>query len=155
MSMHQASKPRRANQSIIDASGLPGIWKSNPGVDAIDEPCTNTSVPSLAASGVCFSHRKSFTSPLCVQCSWPAMAAFVWSMVLNRRRCGERLAAAVARTRRQFAAAHELDCAVLELGNFAERVERRVGQEAGRRLVIAERDGHRAARRAVVGARVQ
>ena len=41
----------------------------------------------------------------------------------------------------------------LNSGILRERVERRVGQPVDRRLVVAERDEHRAARRAVVGAR--
>ena len=43
----------------------------------------------------------------------------------------------------------------LNSGILRERVERGVGQPVDRRLVVAERHEHRAARRAVVGARVQ
>ena len=45
--------------------------------------------------------------------------------------------------------------AVLELRDLAERIEHRIRQQVRRRLVVAERNEHRAARRAVVGARVQ
>src|SRR5512135_2416325 len=67
----------------------------------------------------------------------------------------ERLALAVARVARPFAALGHLDGAVLELGDLAERVERRVGEQVRRRLVERERDEHGAARRAFVGARVE
>src|SRR6266404_4195048 len=38
----------------------------------------------------------------------------------------------------------DLGGAELELGDLAERIERRIGQEVGRRLGIAERDEHHA-----------
>ena len=53
------------------------------------------------------------------------------------------------------AARHHADGAVLELGDLAERIERGVGQLVDRRLVVAERHEHRAARRTVVGAGIQ
>ena len=47
------------------------------------------------------------------------------------------------------------DRAVLEFGDFADRIERRIGQQIRRRLVETEGYKYRAARRAVIGARVK
>src|SRR5438105_12370395 len=66
-----------------------------------------------------------------------------------------RLSTAEARTLRKRAANGHTNGAILELGNLAERIERRIGQQIRRRLVVAERDEHRTARHAVVGARIQ
>src|SRR5512145_2121645 len=62
---------------------------------------------------------------------------------------------AVAGVARASSALHHLHCAVLELRDLAVRVEYRVREEVRRRLVVAERDEDRAARRARVGARVE
>src|SRR5436190_4672334 len=72
MSTVQQAKPRFANQSITDESGRPGTVRSNVGVDAIDEPCTNRTQGLPSGLPTYFSHRKSLTSPLWVQCSTPA-----------------------------------------------------------------------------------
>src|SRR3954463_3018176 len=76
--MHQVSKPRAANQPMTEESGRPGTSRSKVGCDAIDEPCTNSTVPffapappapAVATGGFC--HKNSFTPPLLVQCSLP------------------------------------------------------------------------------------
>src|SRR6267142_5985712 len=46
MSTHQVSYPSRAKQSMADESERPGTWRSNVGCEAMDEPCTNSTVPS-------------------------------------------------------------------------------------------------------------
>ena len=74
------------------------------------------------------------------------------AIAASARAPGRRRSSSAASARRPCVTAHR---AVLELGDLAERVERRVGQQVGRRLVVAERDEDRAARRALVGARVQ
>src|ERR1700681_1592368 len=71
MSTLQHTKPRRANQSMTEESGLPGTLRSNVGCDAIEEPCTNKIAGLLSAEPTNFSHRKRRTSPLRVQCSTP------------------------------------------------------------------------------------
>src|SRR2546422_7307690 len=77
--MHQVSKPRAANQSIAEESGRPGTCRSKVGCEAIEEPCTKSTVPRFrvpAAGGFC--QRKSFTPrapPLWVQCSFPETGA--------------------------------------------------------------------------------
>src|SRR6266581_2222643 len=68
---------------MVDASGLPGMRRSNTGVAETDDPCTNRIVPrrTLAAdedlSRLC--HRKSLTlsapARLTVQCSVPVTSA--------------------------------------------------------------------------------
>src|SRR5262245_32461231 len=74
MSTHHVSYPRRAKWSMAEASGWPGTKRSNVGVDAIDEPCTNRMVPSgPGAVPAAFSHRNRRVDPLCVQCSRPTM----------------------------------------------------------------------------------
>src|ERR1043166_3120790 len=77
MSTHQQSKPRAANQSMAEESGRTGTCKSNVGVEAMDEPCTNRIVPAGPdGSPAYFSHRNSRTSlPLLVQCSSPRITA--------------------------------------------------------------------------------
>src|SRR5512139_61514 len=78
--MHQVSNPRAANQSMTEESGRPGTWRSKVGCEAIDDPCTKSTVPRFrvpAAAGFC--HRKSligspFFPPLLVQCSFPETA---------------------------------------------------------------------------------
>src|SRR5919108_5292735 len=87
--MHQVSKPRAANQSITEESGRPGTRRSNVGCDAIDEPCTNSTVPA-GRPAARFSQRKRRTSPLSVQCSWPrtlgaAACSFMGNSNLLRR----------------------------------------------------------------------
>src|SRR3974377_2341102 len=79
MSRHQQSKPSLAKWSIAEESGRPGTCRSNVGCDAIDEPCTNKTVPLLAAgSPANFSNRNSCASPaLLVQCSSALMADIV------------------------------------------------------------------------------
>ena len=58
--------------------------------------------------------------------------------------------------RRAFGAAgRHAHRAILELRNLAERIEHRIREQIRRRLVVAERNEHRAARRAVVGARAK
>src|SRR5215211_3510653 len=76
MSTHQHTKPRRANQSMTEESGLPGTVRSNVGCDAIDEPCTNSTAGLPSGASTNFSHRKRRTSPLCAQCSTPVTCAF-------------------------------------------------------------------------------
>src|SRR3984893_16301784 len=71
MSTLQHTKPRRANQSMTEESGLPGTVRSNVGCDAIDEPCTKRIVGLPSGAPANFSQRKRRTSPLCVQCSTP------------------------------------------------------------------------------------
>src|ERR1700681_1707541 len=71
MSTLQHTKPRRANQSMTEESGLPGTVRSNVGCDAIEEPCTNKIAGLLSGAPTNFSHRKRRTSPLRVQCSTP------------------------------------------------------------------------------------
>src|SRR5450759_5809568 len=77
MSKHQVSKPRPAKKSIADEYGRPDTCRSKVGCDAIDEPCTNNTVPSLLRATARFSHRKRLTPPFLVQCSWPDMTACV------------------------------------------------------------------------------
>src|SRR4030088_2289983 len=71
MSTLQHTKPRRANQSMTEESGLSGTVRSNVGCDAIDEPCTKriAGLPSGAPAN--FSQSKRRTSPLCVYCPTP------------------------------------------------------------------------------------
>src|SRR5689334_17417992 len=64
-------------------------------------------------------------------------------------------ALAVARVGRVSAALADLHRAILELGDLAERVELRVGQDVGRSLVVRERDENAATRRAGIFPRVQ
>src|SRR5438477_9558238 len=64
-----------------------------------------------------------------------------------------RLAAAVARERDELAALAHLYRAVLELGDLAERIERRIREQVRRRLVEGEGNEHGPTRRAFVGAR--
>src|SRR5262252_3194029 len=75
MSTHQQSKPRCANQSITEESGRPGTLKSKVGCEAIDEPCTKSTIGLPSGEPAYFSHRKSRTSPsdvcLRVHCSTP------------------------------------------------------------------------------------
>src|SRR6185503_9339348 len=53
------------------------------GCPAIEEPCTNRTVPFVAwPEGGAFCHRKSLTSPFFVQCSTPLMRVLV-SMALR------------------------------------------------------------------------
>src|SRR5260370_40682817 len=76
MPTHQQSKPRAANQSIAEESERPGTCRSKVGCEAIDEPCTNRIRPAvLAGSAAHLLKRKSFTSPLRVQCSVPVRRA--------------------------------------------------------------------------------
>src|ERR1700746_111653 len=64
---------------MTEESGRPGTSRSKVGWLAIDEPCTNRTMPLVwAGSPSHLFHRKSFTLPsFVVQCSAPA------------RRCGE------------------------------------------------------------------
>src|ERR1700681_3462489 len=71
MSTLQHTKPRRANQSMTDESGLPGTVRSNVGCDAIDDPCTNKIAGLPSGEPTNFSQRKRRTLPLRVQCSTP------------------------------------------------------------------------------------
>src|SRR3990172_4188612 len=74
--MHQASKPRAANQSMTEESGRPGTVRSKVGWEAIDEPCTKSTVPlGVVPAGGGFCHRNSLTSPLRIQCSSPTILA--------------------------------------------------------------------------------
>src|SRR6266849_7972218 len=76
--MHHESKPRAPNQSITEESGRPGTCRSKVGCEAIEEPCTKSTVPCFrapAAGGFC--QRNSRTPrapPLRVQCSFPKSA---------------------------------------------------------------------------------
>src|SRR5690242_13087113 len=64
---------------MVDASGLPGICRSNTGVAETDEPCTKSTLPRRVApsggSRSCLRHRNSLTlsapTRLVVQCSVP------------------------------------------------------------------------------------
>src|SRR6188508_3046231 len=58
---------------MAEEFGRPGTCRSKVGCEAIDEPCTNRTVPFLAPPGARFSHRNSLAGPLVVQCSWPLM----------------------------------------------------------------------------------
>src|SRR5512145_116282 len=75
MSTHQQTKPRSANQSITLECGRPGTLRSKVGVEAIDEPCTNSTAGLPCGEPMYFSHRKRRMSPsavfLFVQCSTP------------------------------------------------------------------------------------
>ena len=71
------SKPRSAKYSIADEFAGPGTCRSNTGCEAIDEPCTNSTVPFFGPPGARFSHRNSLASPLLVQCSWPEIRPLV------------------------------------------------------------------------------
>src|SRR4051812_46232021 len=71
MSTDQVSNPWAANQSMTDEPGRPGTCRSKVGCDAMEEPCTNRIVPRFSAPTERFSHMKSLTSPLLVQCSSP------------------------------------------------------------------------------------
>src|SRR4029079_16915743 len=71
MSMDQVSKPRSAKYSMAEECGRPSTCRSKVGCDAIDEPCTNRTVPFLAPPGARFSQRNRLASPFLVQCSWP------------------------------------------------------------------------------------
>lgn len=79
MSTHQQTNPRFANQSMTDESGRPGTVRSNVGVDAIDEPCTNSTAGLPSGDPTNFSQRKSGTSPFFVQCSTPVTATSLLS----------------------------------------------------------------------------
>src|SRR5688572_10501447 len=83
--MHQVSKPRAANQSMTEESGLPGTRRSKVGCDAIDEPWTKRIVPLAGPADAGFCHKNSFTSPLRVQCSLPFILG------LNFSTFGERI----------------------------------------------------------------
>src|SRR3954464_13668309 len=71
MSTHQVSYPCLAKYSIADESGRPGTSRSKVGCEAIEEPCTNRTVPLVLAGSTTFLHMKSLPSPLVVQCSVP------------------------------------------------------------------------------------
>src|ERR1700753_1990683 len=71
MLIDQVSKPRSAKYSIAEECGRPSTCRSKVGCEAIDEPCTNRTVPFLAPPGARFSHRNRLASPFLVQCSWP------------------------------------------------------------------------------------
>src|SRR5215831_13294526 len=75
MSTPELSNPRAAKKSIAEESARPGTCRSKVGCEAIDEPCTNRTMPLLlAGSPAHLFHRKSFTSaPLPVQCSVPVI----------------------------------------------------------------------------------
>src|ERR1700682_5742386 len=70
---------------MVDASGLPGIWRSNTGVADTDDPCTKSIVPLFLSEATRFlsrlRHRKSLTlslpARLTVQCSVPLTSASV------------------------------------------------------------------------------
>src|SRR5687768_2354189 len=70
-------------------------------------------------------------------------------------RYGQGLPAAETHLLRLFAPLAHPHGAILELRNFAEGVERRIGQLIGRRLVKAERNEYRPHRRAFVSANIQ
>ena len=83
MSTHQQSKLRSANQSITEASSRPGTLRSKVGCDAMDEPCTNSTVPAVAwCEALYFSHRNRRTSPFLVQCCCPVIARFTLMLQL-------------------------------------------------------------------------
>src|ERR1700704_6633002 len=76
--MHQVSKPRAANQSITEESARPGTFRSKVGCEAIEEPCTKSTVPRLCASAAgsfCQTNSRTLSLPLLTQCSLPASAA--------------------------------------------------------------------------------
>src|SRR6476620_6731961 len=77
MSTLQQTKPRLANQSITDESGLPGTARSNVGCDAIDEPCTNSSTGLPAGESTNFSHRKSRMPLFDASCSTPCTTSSI------------------------------------------------------------------------------
>src|SRR6476646_11414010 len=75
MSTLQQTKPRLANQSITDESGLPGTARSNVGCDAIDEPCTKSNTGLSAGDPTNFSHMKSRMPFFEASCSTPCTAS--------------------------------------------------------------------------------
>src|SRR6185503_4111769 len=85
MSTHQVSKPCAANQSIAEELGLPGICRSNTGVDASDEPWTKRIVPRVAPCAVeRFSQRNSRLSAFAAQCAVPAEFLILSVMAIER-----------------------------------------------------------------------
>src|SRR5256885_3849591 len=76
--MHQVSKPRAANQSITEESGRPGTFRSKVGCEAIEEPCTKSTVPRLcapAAGGVWPRNSPALFFPLLTQRAPPDSTA--------------------------------------------------------------------------------
>src|SRR5258708_39985785 len=75
--MHQVSKPRAVNQSITEESGRPGTFRSKVGCEAIEEPCTKSTVPrlcALAAGSFCQRYSRTLSLPLLTQGSFPVSA---------------------------------------------------------------------------------
>src|SRR5260221_14292263 len=65
--MHQVSKPRALNQSMTDEPGRPGTFRSKVGCEAMDEPCTKSTVPrfcALAAGGFFQRDNRTASFPL-------------------------------------------------------------------------------------------
>src|SRR5438309_9049537 len=81
--------------------------------------------------------------------------AFFSPCLLSARRFGEQRPAAEARVYGRRPAFRDFHRTVLELRDLPDRIEHGVREQIGGRLVVTERDKHRADRRAVVGARVQ
>src|SRR3546814_1350094 len=88
MSTHQVSCPCTAKKFIAELNGRPSTWRSKVGVEAIEEPCTKSTVPFLSpgpfeGAPTYFSQRKSFTSsPFFVQCSSPTTSFSVACAVI-------------------------------------------------------------------------
>src|SRR5260221_13372856 len=76
--MPQVSKPLAANQSITEESGRPGTFRSKVGCEAIEEPCTKSTVPRLcapAAGSFCQRNSRTLSLPLLTPCSFSDSAA--------------------------------------------------------------------------------
>src|SRR5688572_20810809 len=85
MSTHQVSKPWAANQSIAEELALPGISRSNTGVDASEDPWTKRIVPRAAPCAVDgFSQRNRRFSPFAAQCAFPAGFLILSAMAIER-----------------------------------------------------------------------
>jgi hypothetical protein len=65
----------------------------------------------------------------------------------------QQLPTAETRLRRHLSASTGFHCAVLELRDLSDRIQRRIRQHIGGGLVIAERNGDRVLRGAFVGTR--
>src|SRR3954470_21608450 len=84
MSTVQQSKPSLAKWSIAEESGRPGTCRSNVGCEAIDEPCTNRTVPLVAAGSprhLLNMNRRALPPSFVVQCSCPLIAGMLISFI--------------------------------------------------------------------------
>src|ERR1041384_5860188 len=111
----------------------------------------------LAACAISMSEGMSTPGAACGKphCPRPAAAPALTEIKLLGLQLLQGAALAVARVGRASAALADLHRAVLELGDLAERVELRVGEDVGLGRVVRERDETAAARRAGIFPRVQ